>query len=126
MSQQLTVDQFYEQARAGKLLGLKCESGHVTAPPRRSCRICQSLNLQVVELAKTGRVVSSTVVHVKSGDFPLDIPYALALVKLTDGGNLIGVIDGSKTEAESGSNVSIKFRDVGDDKKWPRVFFELI
>ena len=51
-NQQLTVDQFYEQGRAGRLLGLRCESGHVTVPPRRSCRVCQSLNMQVIELAQ--------------------------------------------------------------------------
>ncbi|MGA2875245.1 MAG: Zn-ribbon domain-containing OB-fold protein [Nitrososphaerales archaeon] len=125
-NQPLTVDQFYAQARADRLLGLRCESGHVTVPPRRSCRICQSLNMQVIEIAKTGKVVSFTVVHVKSRDFPLETPYTLAIVKLDAGGNLLGVINGSTPEVVSGSKVSVKFRDVGENGKWPRIFFELI
>ena len=125
-SEQLTVDRFYEQARAGRLLGLKCESGHVTVPPRRSCRVCQSLNMEVIELSKTGRIVSFTDVHVKSKDFPLDPPYTLAFVKLDEGGNLIGVVSGLTSEVTSGSKVSVKFRDVRENERWPRVFFELI
>ncbi len=125
-NQQLTIDQFYEQARSGRLLGLRCESGHVTVPPRRSCRVCQSLNMQVIEIAKTGKIVSFTVVHVKSRDFPLDTPYTLAIVKLDEGGNLIGVINGSTSEVVSGTKVSVNFRDVGENGKWPRIFFELI
>ena len=80
----------------------------------------------MIEIAKTGMVVSFTVVYVKSRDFPLDTPYTLAIVKLDAGGNLLGVIDGSATEVASGSKVSVKFRDVGENGKWPRIFFELI
>ena len=125
-NQPLTVDQFYEQGRAGRLLGLRCDSGHVTVPPRRSCRVCQSLNMQVIELSKKGQIVSFTEVHVKSKDFPLDTPYTLALVKLHEGGNLLGVISGATSGIASGSEVSVGFRDVGENERWPRVFFELI
>ncbi len=82
--------------------------------------------MQVIEIAKTGKVVSFTVVHVKSRDFPLDTPYTLAIVKLDEGGNLIGVINGSTSEVVSGTKVSVNFRDVGENGKWPRIFFELI
>ena len=125
-SQQLTVDLFYAQARAGRLLGLKCESGHITVPPRRSCRICKSLNLRTTEVSNIGSVVSFTDVHVKSKDFPLDTPYTLALVKLNEGGNLIGVVSGPSSKVVNGSKVAVKFKDLGENERWPRVFFELI
>jgi len=125
-NQYLTIDQFYEQGRGGRLLGLKCESGHVTVPPRRSCRVCQSLNLQIAELSKTGSVISFTEVYVKSKDFPLETPYTLALVKLDEGGNLLGVISGQTSKLTSGSKVSVIFKDVGEKVGWPRVFFELV
>jgi len=125
-NQQLTIDQFYEQARAGRLLGLRCDSGHVTVPPRRSCRVCQSLNVQVIELSKKGQIVSFTEVRVKSKDFPLDTPYTLALVRLDEGGNLLGVISGATSGVANGSEVSVRFRDIEDNGRWPRVFFELV
>ena len=125
-SEYLTIDQFYEQGRAGRLLGLKCAAGHVTVPPRRSCRVCQSLNMQIAELSKSGNVVSFTEVYVKSKDFPLDTPYILALVKLDEGGNLLGVIDGQASKLMIGSKVSVIFKDAGEKVRWPRVFFELV
>lgn len=122
----LTVDRFYEQFRVGKLLGLKCESGHITVPPRRSCRVCRSLNLEVVELSRKGQIVSFTDVHVKSRDFPVNTPYVLAIVRLNDGGNLLGVVNGSESALAYGSSVSVKAVDVGEGEKWPRIFFDLI
>ncbi|MGI0091087.1 MAG: Zn-ribbon domain-containing OB-fold protein, partial [Nitrososphaerales archaeon] len=73
----LTVDSFYENARKGKLLGLRCESGHVSVPPRRSCPTCRSAQLEEVELSGRGEVVSFTRVDYKARDFPLDTPYTL-------------------------------------------------
>lgn len=125
-SSQLTVDQFYEQLRAGKLLGLRCESGHVTVPPRRSCRVCQSMNLEKIELSKRGSVASFTEVYVKSKDFPVNTPYLLALVKLDEGGNLLGVINDAVQKASIGSPVSVKAMDIGDAGRWPRIFFEFL
>ena len=126
-SQQNTVDSFYEQARKGRLLGLKCELGHVTVPPRHSCRVCQSQSLQAVELSGRGEVISFTDVYVKSKEFPLDTPYTLALVKLEEGGSLLGVIRGVQATPKHGSKVSVKFEDAaGGRGKWPRIFFDLM
>lgn len=122
----LTIDQFYEHGRAGKLMGLKCEAGHVTVPPRHSCSVCQSTQLQVLELSGRGSVVSFTEVHVKTKEFPVATPYILSLVSLEEGGNLLGIVDGSPTKLEHGTKVGVVFRDVGEKQKWPRVFFELI
>jgi uncharacterized OB-fold protein len=122
MSEKLTIDQFYESGRAGKLLGLRCESGHVTVPPRHSCASCGSTNLETVELSGKGSVVSFTEVNVKTKEFPLQTPYTLSLVSLSEGGSLLGIFDGS--ELEHGTKVSVKFREIGDKSKWPRIFFE--
>ncbi|HVB12848.1 MAG TPA: OB-fold domain-containing protein [Nitrososphaerales archaeon] len=84
------------------------------------------MNLQIAELSKTGSVISFTEVYVKSKDFPLETPYTLALVKLDEGGNLLGVISGQTSKLTSGSKVSVIFKDVGEKVGWPRVFFELV
>ena len=36
MPEILSVDAFYENGRKGKLVGLECDSQHVTVPPRKA------------------------------------------------------------------------------------------
>jgi uncharacterized protein len=120
----LTVDQFYEIASTGKLLGLTCSAGHVTVPPRRSCIECDDKSLKKIELSGYGKVISWTQVFVKSKEFPLNVPYVLALVRLDEGGNLMGVIEGPDSVRYE-SRVSVSFRKL-NEKEWPRIFFELI
>ncbi len=111
----LSADQFYEQGGKGKLLGLKCESGDVTVPPRASCRICGSTNLETVELSGKGVIISYTDVFSKAGDFPLDTPYTLAVIRLEEGGNLLATLYNSKSgkrEIKQGGKVKIRFLPV--------------
>lgn len=122
MPEKLTIDQFYESGKAGKLIGLKCDSGHVTVPPRHSCSVCGSTNLEATELSGRGSVISFTEVHVKTKEFPLPTPYVLSLVSLDEGGNLLGILDGQVLE--HGTKVSVKFREIGEKARWPRIFFE--
>ena len=123
----LTVDRFYEQASEGKFLGLRCPNGHVTVPPRRSCGDCNSLDLESVQLSGRAQVISFTTVNVKSKDFPLQVPYVLTLVKLVEGGHLLGVANiTNEAELKHGTSVSVKFRKVQNEEKWPRIFFEII
>ncbi|MDG6996968.1 MAG: Zn-ribbon domain-containing OB-fold protein [Nitrososphaerota archaeon] len=123
----LSVSDFYLAGRNGKLLGLACEQGHVTVPPRASCRVCKSQSLRTVELSGRGEVVSFTEVHSKSSEFPLEAPYVLALVKLEEGGNLLGVIETQQANVKDGASVSVEFREAPNSPKqeWPRIFFRL-
>lgn len=125
MTEQLTIDSFYESGRKGKLTGLKCESGHITVPPRRSCRLCHSRRVEAVDLSGKGTVISYTEVQVKAKEFPIDTPYTLALVGLDEGGTLLGIMRGESEGLGHGSKVSVKFVDVKNEK-WPRIFFEII
>ncbi len=121
----LTVDEFYDAAAQGKLLGLKCGSGHVTVPPRRSCRICGSKALKKIKLSGRGSVLSFTGVFVKSREFPIEVPYTLALVQLEEGGNLMGIVEKpSERNIAYGSQVTAKFQRLADGE-WPRIFFSL-
>ncbi|MDA4111420.1 MAG: Zn-ribbon domain-containing OB-fold protein [Thaumarchaeota archaeon] len=125
MPEVLTVDSFYDFGRKGILMGLTCGSGHVTVPPRASCRICGSTGLITTQLSGKGRIVSFTEVFVKSKEFPLDTPYTLALVQLVEGGSLLGVIDSTSiTDVVHDAKVRIEFRQLGEEKTgWPRIFF---
>jgi uncharacterized OB-fold protein len=83
------------------------------------------MNLRTVELTGEGSVVSFTRVYVRSKDFPIDTPYTLALVRLAEGGNLLGVVDDSELNIEHGSKVLIKFKKLHESDKWPRIFFKV-
>jgi uncharacterized protein len=123
--QMVTIDFFFDQAQKARLIGLRCDLGHITVPPRPSCRVCQSKELQPIELSGRGEVFSFTEVHVKSKEFPLDAPYTLALVALVEGGNLIGVLRGFQSPPKHGSKVLVKFEDLPNSPgKWPRTFFD--
>ena len=127
----LSVERFYSEGGKGKLLGLRCKSGHVNVPPRHSCRICGSSDLEVSELSGLGKIVSYTEVHSKSAGFPVDVPYNLVLVSLNEGGNLLGIIQ-SKDAISIEARVRVKFSQVNgrepklsSEKGRPRIFFEL-
>jgi uncharacterized protein len=123
MANSLTVDQFYENGRNGKLIGLRCSSGHVTVPPRSTCQSCDSEVLEQIQLSGKGEVVSFTEVYVKSKEFPIETPYVLALVRLLEGGNLLGVLDRKSGFGELGANVQVEFRQLNETERWPRLFF---
>lgn len=120
----LTVDRFYESGKRGTLIGLKCSSGHVTVPPRSTCQTCDSENLVEASLSGIGEIVSFSEVYVKSREFPLETPYVLALARLQEGGNLLGVIDSKfGIDSKQGAKVRVEFRQLNDKDRWPRIFF---
>ena len=129
MVEVLSIQAFYEEGRKGKLMGLKCEAGHVTVPPRHCCMVCNSENMSAVELLGTGRIISWTEVFSKSGEFPAETPYVLALVELEEGGHLLGIL---RCSAENEAKVRVLFEIVpkveilNNEKERPRIFFEPI
>jgi len=131
LAELLSIASFYEEGKKGKLKGLKCEEGHVTVPPRRSCRICQTMNLNVVELSGKGKILACTEVFRKSVEFPLETPYVLALVALEEGGNLLGILRAPFERGIHGAKVRVKFEiaikneHLSPERDRPRIFFEL-
>jgi uncharacterized protein len=125
MSERLTINEFYAAASEGKLLGLKCDSGHVTVPPSRSCKICGSTSLKIFELSGKGTVISWTEVFVKSREFPISVPYLLALVELEEGGNLMGIFEDGTSKIRYQTAVKVTFRKL-NEKELPRIFFSLV
>ena len=132
MVEVLSIQAFYEEGRKGKLMGLKCEAGHVTVPPRHCCMVCNSENMSAVELLGTGRIISWTEVFSKSGEFPVETPYVLALVELEEGGHLLGILRSHAEDNLRDTKVRVLFEIVtkveplGSEKERPRIFFEPI
>jgi uncharacterized OB-fold protein len=124
---ELTIEQFYSEGKkSGRVLGLVCDKGHITVPPRHSCRVCDSTALKIKVLTGLGEVASITEVHVKAKDFPLETPYVLALVKLEDGGNLLGVMKDDKCSVSLGGRIKVNFRSIRGENSQPMIFFEKI
>ncbi len=128
LGKRLTAARFYlEASQNGVIVGLRCENGHVTVPPRRTCMVCGSNNLYETRLNGKGRLVSFTTVYAKSAEFPIEVPYNLGLVRLEEGGNLMGIIN-LKVENETpvlNSKVRIRFEKIPENSDRPRVFFDL-
>lgn len=125
MQDRLTVDKFYSEAgQGGRLLGLICDEHHVTVPPRSTCRVCKSTNLKAKELSGQATVISYTEVYMKAADFPVKTPYTLVLVRLDEGGQLLGILDSG--EVSIGTRVRVNFRLLSNTTQWPRIFFDPI
>jgi uncharacterized OB-fold protein len=75
-----------EAAHKWSLPGNRCrDCGEVFHPPRYRCARCTSGNLEPVELARTGTVVSCTQVHQTHPESLVPAPYWVALISLDNG-----------------------------------------
>lgn len=76
----------------GELLLQHCnDCGRLNMYPRHACPFCQSTSLGWKQSAGRGKLHSFTVLRVGAPEgFEADLPYALAVVKLDDGVQLLG------------------------------------
>jgi uncharacterized protein len=118
MEYKLTFTSWREGARAGKLLGLKCQDCRtVTCPPRKVCSGCGSENMEIVELRRKGEIKSFTVCYAVPTGF--EGPYVVAIADLADGGRIMGDvldIDPAKAGMElMGKEVQVGFKEIPGD-----------
>jgi len=89
----ITLKSFFEEARAGRLSAICCEScGELAIPPKELCPRCQKRHWELVSLHGTGTVVSFTVIRIPPRGRLPEAPYAVAVVKLDEGVSLLGRI----------------------------------
>lgn len=81
------VQEFREGLAAGKLMIQKCnDCGKPNMYPRYACPFCQSKNLGWQQASGNGVLHSFTVLRLGAPEgFEDDLPYALAVVKLAEG-----------------------------------------
>ena len=61
----INLKSFFEEARAGRLTGIRCGCcGELAIPPKEFCAGCGQRDWQPVPLAGTGTIVSFTVIRV--------------------------------------------------------------
>jgi len=89
----ITLRHFFEQARAGRLTGIRCgRCGELTMPPREFCASCHERAWEPVELSGDGRIASFTIIRVAPARHAADAPYAVAVVALKEGVSVMGRI----------------------------------
>lgn len=82
---------FFEEARAGRLTGIRCgRCGALAIPPKQFCETCQQRDWQPVPLGGAGTIVSYTVIRVAPRGRGGEVPYAVVVVKLDEGVSLLG------------------------------------
>lgn len=89
----LTLKHFFEEARAGRLTGIRCgKCGELAIPPKQFCASCQERNWTPVPLAGKGVITSFTVIRIAPRGRAGEAPYAIAVVKLDEDVALLGRI----------------------------------
>lgn len=97
---------------AGRCTG--CEE--VVYPARKVCPHCRGTEWEPVQLARHGKVVTSTVIHVAPDQFAMEAPYAMAVVETPEGARfLTQVTDCDPAEVAPGMDVSLEFRLVREE-----------
>jgi uncharacterized OB-fold protein len=103
---------FFEEARAGRLTGIRCgRCGELAIPPKEYCASCHQRDGQPVPLVGTGTVVSYTVIRVAPRGRGGEVPYAVAVVKLEEGVSLLGRVVDIPFEALT-AGLPVRFRPV--------------
>lgn len=100
------------------LIGTKClNCEEVYFPPRHFCPKCRRLSkLERFKLEGRGEIVTYTVVHASMQGFEGQVPYVLAIVKLSDGPMLTTqIVDCEIEDVGIGMKVKSVFRKIQED-----------
>jgi len=93
---------------------VKCKSRFLGI--RKVCPKCGSRELKEVELSKTGRIYSYTVVRAPPRGRENYGPYILAIVELDDGVKVTAeIVDCTPDEINIGTRVEMVFRRIGEE-----------
>ena len=111
----ITLKHFFEEARAGRLTGIRCaRCGLLAIPPKELCPTCQQRHWEPVPLAGTGTVTSYTVIRIPPRGRAAEAPYAVAVVRLSEGISVLGRLVGIPLDSVD-TGVPVRFRPLLDD-----------
>ena len=89
----LTVKDFQESVRLGRIEGYRClKCGQKQIDFMEFCPVCHSQDLKRVEFSNKGFVVTYTIQMVAPDQFLNEVPYAWAIIQLDDGPRITGWI----------------------------------
>jgi uncharacterized OB-fold protein len=129
-SQNFTIEQFYKNISQKRLMGGKCRKcGKIHLPPRPLCDKCLSTEFEWVELPKTGRLLTYTIIHVAPPQFQNMAPYAVGIVQLENGVKIPGTIkEVPLDKIRVGMQLKMEFEETQQTQQtqwpqWPRYYF---
>ena len=116
MSRPMQVSRYWRHFREKyRLIGGKCENGHVFFPYRSVCPVCGSRNVEEYEFSGKGKVLTWTIVRNPPSGFEYYKPYPLALVQLEEGPVVLAQLtDVEPEEIQEGMEVEAVTRKVGE------------
>jgi uncharacterized OB-fold protein len=122
LQQSFTIEQFYKGISQKRLVGGKCRRcGKIHVPPRPLCNNCLSTEFEWVELPKTGKLLTYTIIHVAPSQFQSMAPYAVGIVQLENGVNIPGMIKETPLEKiKVGMPLKIEFEECLQTQQWPQ------
>jgi uncharacterized OB-fold protein len=89
----ISLRTFFDRAREGQLTGVRCgHCGALAIPPREFCALCGKRGWEPVPLSGEGIVETFTIIRVAPRKFAAEVPYAIGVVRLTEGVSLLGRI----------------------------------
>ena len=108
----VTIKTFFERASDGRLTGIRCGGcGEVAIPPKEFCAACGARAWEVVPLSGRGTLASYTVIRVAPTRHAADAPYAVGVVRLTEGASIFGrIVDVPFEKLEIG--LPVQFRPI--------------
>jgi len=121
-SQNFTIEQFYKNISQKKLMGGKCRKcGKIHLPPRPLCDKCLSTEFEWVELPRTGKLLTYTIIHVAPTQFQNMTPYAVGIVQLENGVKIPGMIkDVPLDKIRVGMSLKMEFEETQPTQQWPQ------
>lgn len=121
-NQPFTIEQFYKYMLNGKFMAGKCRKcGKVHLPPRPLCDKCFSKEFEWIELPKTGKLLTYTIIHVAPPQFQGIIPYAVGIIQLENGLKIPGMIKMVQPEQiRIGMPLTMDFETQPLTQTWPQ------
>ena len=121
-SQNFTIEQFYKNISQKRLMGGKCRKcGKIHLPPRPLCDKCLSTEFEWVELPRTGRLLTYTIIYVAPTQFQNMAPYAVGIVQLENGVKIPGMIrDVPLDKIRVGMQLKMEFEETQPTQQWPQ------
>lgn len=91
----LTIKNYTDGLKEGKILGSKCNScGQIMIPLKSLCTKCGSFDVEILETKGKGILKSFTIIYVAPEKFKDKIPYVVAIVELDEGETIMARLIG--------------------------------
>jgi uncharacterized OB-fold protein len=117
----LTLKEFFDGVRAGRLTVQRCAGcGTPAVPPKAFCPVCHRREWERIPLEGSGEVASYTVIRVPPGRLAAEAPYAIVVVRFPEGVSLLGRITGLPLDALR-VGLSVRFVPPADPATEPPV-----